>query len=213
MTIPVQAMARMFAAGAHYAVKQKRKYTNEDYITHPMAVAELVELHGGTDKMIAAAYLHDVVEDTGVTFDDLRKQFGAEITNMVFALTNMAKPEDGDRLKRFMINVQALRNNLDMQTRVIKLADLLHNTSSIVKHDQKFASVYLAEKVFMIDVLFDGKKIGSSEEEAERLLSTNTPHPLLEKSLYTIKKGIEALPAEMAIDTYEKIAELSMYRS
>ncbi|TYF68814.1 guanosine polyphosphate pyrophosphohydrolase, partial [Enterobacter hormaechei] len=56
--------AHMFAAGAHAGVGQKRKYTGEDYIHHPVAVAEIVRNHGGTDEMVAAAMLHDTIEDT-----------------------------------------------------------------------------------------------------------------------------------------------------
>ena len=61
--------ARLFATSAHAAVGQKRKYTNEPYIVHPAEVAKLVEDVGGTQEMIAAAWLHDVIEDTQVPLE------------------------------------------------------------------------------------------------------------------------------------------------
>ncbi|EOV0648224.1 hypothetical protein L400_04643 [Enterobacter hormaechei] len=54
--------AHMFAAGAHGGVGQKRKYTGEDYINHPVAVREIVAWHGGTVEMQIAALLHDVAQ-------------------------------------------------------------------------------------------------------------------------------------------------------
>ncbi|MDH8029954.1 guanosine polyphosphate pyrophosphohydrolase, partial [Klebsiella pneumoniae] len=79
--------------------------------------------------------------------------FGDRVAEMVDALSNKAKKKDGNRETRFFINVKALRERLDMQSRVIKLADLIHNTQSITRYDQKFAAQYLAEKAFMLRVL------------------------------------------------------------
>ena len=68
-TIIMVVEAKMFATAAHAAIGQKRKYSGDDYIVHPQRVAAIVEKHGGTDEMIAAAWLHDTVEDTDVTPD------------------------------------------------------------------------------------------------------------------------------------------------
>lgn len=100
--------AHMFAAGAHGGVGQKRKYTGEDYINHPVAVREIVAWHGGTVEMQIAALLHDVVEDTHVTIEMVRGHFGEHVAEMVLALTNIARPEDGNRIQRFIINVREL---------------------------------------------------------------------------------------------------------
>ena len=69
--------ALVFATAAHAAVGQMRKYTNDPYIVHPIRVATTVAKFGGTDEMIAAAYLHDVVEDTGVSIVDILDMFGS----------------------------------------------------------------------------------------------------------------------------------------
>ena len=66
-----------FAKTAHDG--QKRKYTGEDYIVHPMAVSKLVKEHGGSKVQQAAALLHDVVEDTQYTLADIHANFGHEL--------------------------------------------------------------------------------------------------------------------------------------
>lgn len=147
--------AEMFATAAHAAIKQKRKYTGEDYIVHPREVAELVEKAGGSSEMIQAAWLHDVVEDTGVEIEIIRAIFGEEVAMMVDGLTDKSRPEDGSRAIRKMIDRARLASQPpDVQT--IKLADLCSNTKSIVEHDPKFAKVYLAEKADLLDVLKQG---------------------------------------------------------
>lgn len=197
--------AYMFAAGAHAGVGQKRKYTGEDYISHPAAVAEIVRNHGGTEEMIAAALLHDTIEDTDVTFGHLFELFGERVAEMVDALSNKAKSEDGNREARFFINVTALQERLDMQSRVIKLADIVHNTRSIVKHDQKFAAQYLAEKAFILRVLFVGKDIGASVEEIE---NRSGDHPLLIEAEKTIATSLSQLPEKLFSKSDQRNAEL-----
>lgn len=185
--------AHMFAAGAHGGVGQKRKYTGEDYINHPVAVREIVAWHGGTVEMQIAALLHDVVEDTHVTIEMVREHFGEHVAEMVLALTNIARPEDGNRIQRFIINVRELEQSLDMQTRMIKLADLLDNTSSIVSRDPEFSAIYLAEKELMLDVLFDGKEIGADAGVVEYLEKKGIEHSLLINARAMVTKGIASL--------------------
>jgi (p)ppGpp synthase/HD superfamily hydrolase len=72
-----------FATTAHASINQRRKYTGEPYIVHPIAVAELVRSVPHTPEMIAAAYLHDVVEDTPVTIEEIREEFGPQVAELV----------------------------------------------------------------------------------------------------------------------------------
>lgn len=146
--------ARTFATAAHCAVGQKRKYTGEDYITHPLAVADILMQHvpDVTAPMIAAALLHDVVEDTEITYERIRFEFGLEIADLVKGLTNIDVPEDGNREVRRLKNLEFLKlQNAEVQT--IKIADMMHNTASIVEHDKAFAKVYLREKADLINAL------------------------------------------------------------
>lgn len=150
--------AQVFATAAHGAIRQVRKYTGEPYITHPAVVAEIVALvPGHTWQMISAAWLHDVLEDTGVTEDTIREIFGAEVTQMVKDLTNVPLTA-GNRAARYQMNLEKL-SKASPQTKTIKIADLLHNTKSIVEHDRGFAPVYLREKLGALDVLREGDPV------------------------------------------------------
>lgn len=144
--------ARVFATAAHAAVGQTRKYTGEPYVVHPIEVSELVASVGGTDAMVAAALLHDVLEDTGVTFDVLEAEFGPEVAELVLWLTDVSKHEDGNRSTRKALDRQHSAA-APAAAQTIKVADLISNTRSIVAHDPGFAKVYLEEKRMLLEVL------------------------------------------------------------
>lgn len=143
-----------YAQAAHG--DQKRKYTGEPYITHPIAVARIVADVTDDCEMIAAAFLHDVIEDTHVTPEDLiRDGFGGGVARLVVQLTNVSKPSDGNRKIRKALDRGALAY-VPPRAKTIKLADLIHNSESIVQYDPAFAKVYMAEKVELLRVLKDG---------------------------------------------------------
>ena len=147
--------AAAFAEGAHKAVGQKRKYTGECYFNHPLQVAKLVSTVTDSQEMIAAAFLHDVVEDTGVSIRDITIVFGENISAMVSGLTDISILEDGKRAIRKGID----RNHTAKQcanTKTIKLADMINNRYSIEKHSPRFAVVYMAEMKLLLEVLKDG---------------------------------------------------------
>jgi (p)ppGpp synthase/HD superfamily hydrolase len=147
--------ARMFATAAHAAVGQLRKYTFEPYIVHPAEVAGIVAEAGGTPEMIAAAWLHDTVEDTGVTSELIRAEFGDEVAMLVGWLTDVSRPDHGNRAARKAVD-RAHTAAAPAEAQTIKLADLICNTKSIVAHDPKFAVTYLAEKRALLEVMTKG---------------------------------------------------------
>lgn len=137
--------ARLFATAAHGATGQKRKYTGEPYINHPYEVVKLLERAGYTNQfMLAAAWLHDVVEDTEASMADIRAEFGSVVASMVSGLTDVSKKVDGNRAARKALDREHLARQSKM-VQTIKCADLISNTASIVEHDPKFAKVYLEE--------------------------------------------------------------------
>jgi (p)ppGpp synthase/HD superfamily hydrolase len=148
--------AQVYAMAAHAAVGQKRKYTNEPYIVHPAEVAKIVAgVPGSTPDMVAAAWLHDVVEDTGCTYTDIHMAFGADIAALVGWLTDVSKPEDGNRaVRKAMDREHTAQAPAEAQT--IKLADLISNSRSIMAHDPEFARTYLAEKRALLEVMTRG---------------------------------------------------------
>lgn len=144
-----------FAKIAHAAVGQVRKYTGEPYIIHPCEVAYLVRSVPHNSGMVAAAYLHDVLEDTKITFDFVAEEFGPDVAALVFWLTDQSKPSDGNRAARKKIDREHIAI-APPEAKTVKLADLISNTSSIVEHDIGFAKTYLAEKKLLLEVLTDG---------------------------------------------------------
>lgn len=150
--------ARVFATAAHAAVKQVRKYTFEPYIVHPADVASIVASVGGTPEMVAAAWLHDVVEDTGVSIEIIEAEFGKEVSELVKWLTNVANPTDGNRAHRVGIECRHVAE-APASAKTIKLADIISNCASIIVNDPAFAKVYLAEKRRFLEVLSDGDAV------------------------------------------------------
>lgn len=151
----VERSARIFATAAHAAVGQKRKYTGEPYILHPQAVAAIVASVPHTPEMLAAAWLHDVVEDTGVTLDEIRLSFGSAVADLVYWLTDQSKPEDGNRATRKAIDREhSAKAPAEAQT--IKLADIIDNTLTIEAYDPDFAKVFRHEKLALLEVMTRG---------------------------------------------------------
>lgn len=147
-----------FAVNAHEAVGQRRKYTGEPYFTHPVAVSRLVAKVHHTEAMLAAALLHDTVEDTNVTLSDIQNEFGNEIATLVGWLTDISRPEDGNRAARKAIDREHTAH-APVQAKTIKLADLIDNTASITRHDPVFSRVYLKEKAALLEVLKEGDSV------------------------------------------------------
>lgn len=139
-----------FAKDAHKGVKRK---SGEPYITHPLAVARIVVVEIGLGvKSVMAALLHDVVEDTDYTVEDIEHHFGAKVASMVDGLTKLAGAFAQD--KDVSIQAENFRKMLltlsdDIRVVLIKIADRLHNMrtlGSMAKHKQmKIASetIYL----------------------------------------------------------------------
>lgn len=183
MNLPDRALA--FARAAHG--EQKRKYTDNPYIEHPIRVAQLVKEAGGTEEMIAAAYLHDVVEDvstdTVLSIVDekfarpfvvlsiksrinagrpikllaLGHEFGTDVAMLVEMVTDVSLPTDGNRKARKQKDLEHLAQ-ASPEGKTIKLADLIDNSRDIVKNDPDFAKVYMREKAALLPHLAEGSE-------------------------------------------------------
>ena len=130
-----------FAEEKHH--NQYRK-SGESYIIHPLNVAYILAQIGLDDNTICAALLHDVVEDTDVTNEDIKKQFGEEIAEMVAGVTKLSnmqftsveEQQVEDYRKMF------LAMGKDIRVIILKLADRLHNmrTLKYLKRDRQIAN-------------------------------------------------------------------------
>ena len=99
--------------------------------------------------------LHDTVEDTDVTIDNITDHFGDEVAELVGWLTDVSKPEDGNRAHRKAMD-RAHIADAPAEAKTIKLADMIDNSNSITTHDPKFAKVYMVEKAMLLEVLQEG---------------------------------------------------------
>ena len=147
--------AKALATIAHRG--QLRKYTNEPYIVHPAAVAKHLELVGCDEETIAAAWLHDVIEDCEVTAKQIALLVSEQVANLVLEVSDVSRKEDGNRKVRKAIDLRHL-SHASIRGANIKLADLTDNTESILKHDPNFAKVYLVEKEEALKALKHGRQ-------------------------------------------------------
>src|SRR3989344_2185690 len=122
--------AHDFAKSRHEG--QKRQ-SGEDYFIHPMKVTEtMVRLKADT-ATICAALLHDVVEDTSVPIEEIRKLFGSEIAELVEGLTKIERVKFTNAIDYTAENIRKimLATTKDIRVMLIKLADRLHNMSTL----------------------------------------------------------------------------------
>ena len=148
------ARARQFATEAHSRIDQRRKYSNQPYDVHLKAVASIVSEVTDDPEMIAAAWLHDVVEDTPATFEDIERLFGRPVAALVEELTDVSRPGDGNRAARKKKDLQHTAA-ASPRGKTIKLADIIDNSLDIARHDPKFARVFLREARDLMSVLGD----------------------------------------------------------
>jgi (p)ppGpp synthase/HD superfamily hydrolase len=142
-----------FAAYAHR--DDVRKYTNEPYIVHPIEVATTVIQYTSSIDGAIVALLHDVVEDTHYTINDILDRFGTSIARHVAAVTKPSTKKDGNRaVRREMDRVHYAKG--DTTAHNVKLADIMSNSRDIVDHDPKFAKVYLKENMALAKSLVKG---------------------------------------------------------
>ena len=140
--------AYRFAEVAH--IGQVRKYTGEPYIGHPIAVARLVASVTDDCDMIAAALLHDVVEDCGVTLDEVDRYFGFRVAQFVNELTEFSVASDGNRKVRKLLDARYL-SRVSVCAQTIKVADLIDNSKSIIEFGGDFTEVYMNEMRYLLD--------------------------------------------------------------
>jgi GTP diphosphokinase / guanosine-3',5'-bis(diphosphate) 3'-diphosphatase len=107
----------------------QRRKSGEPYIAHPIAVAGLLRDLGGSAPMIAAGFLHDVVEDTDVTLEQLEANFGTEVRLLVEGVTKLSNFNFSSKTERQAENFRRMFMAMakDIRVIVVKLADRLHN--------------------------------------------------------------------------------------
>ncbi|HET7789358.1 MAG TPA: bifunctional (p)ppGpp synthetase/guanosine-3',5'-bis(diphosphate) 3'-pyrophosphohydrolase [Gemmatimonadales bacterium] len=130
-------VSRAYRASAKAHRGQKRK-SGDDFVSHSVAVATILAEQQMDSTTIAAALLHDVVEDAGVSLDDIRKEFGPEVAELVDGLTKIASltfrstaEEQAENYRKLLLSVAR-----DARVIIIKLADRLHNMRTLEHLDE-----------------------------------------------------------------------------
>lgn len=157
---------RDFADEAHGS--QQRKYSTERYIVHPVRVMKICEEYDNRTEVLAAALLHDVLEDTPITeqelyrflCDKLNPQQADNTLLLVIELTDVytkkAYPE-WNRKKRKQKETERL-SHISPEAQTIKYADIIDNTNEIVVFDRQFAPKFLQECLHILKLAEKGNK-------------------------------------------------------
>jgi (p)ppGpp synthase/HD superfamily hydrolase len=134
MTVLSERFDRAMARASALHRGQVRKSTDVPYISHPMAVASLVLEHHGTEAQAVAALLHDCLEDTSLTADELRSEFGDDVAEIVVACTDTAEGTDPHAKPPWRPRKEAYLAHLadaPAEALLVVAADKLHNARSI----------------------------------------------------------------------------------
>ena len=135
--------AYTFAAEKH---KNQKRKSGESYIIHPLNVAYILSNWGLDTQTICAALLHDVVEDTDATYEDIEKNFGEEVASLVEGVTklsNLFKTVEEKKTKNYKKMFIAMEK--DIRVIILKLADRLHNVMTL-KYLRRDRQIAIAEE-------------------------------------------------------------------
>jgi (p)ppGpp synthase/HD superfamily hydrolase len=139
--------AKKFAEKKH--INQTRKFDeNLPYISHPTAVAERLASIINDEEMIAAAFLHDTLEDTQTTYEEISQEFGNRVADLVQELTSDKKEE---KLVGKAEYLTKKINDLSPEARLIKLLDREHNVSGFLQSPPEFCQRYAQETQYILD--------------------------------------------------------------
>jgi (p)ppGpp synthase/HD superfamily hydrolase len=154
---PLELEAAMFAFECHKGMT--RKFNFEPYVCHTAEVASIASQVTNDSEALAAAHLHDVVEDCGIDLGLIETKFGKNIAKYVSDLTNPSQLDPELMKKNRVERKQADRLhmiNAAAQSKTVKLADILSNINSLVYNDPSFARVWIKEKEALMPYLEGG---------------------------------------------------------
>lgn len=106
-------------------------------------------------EMLISAITHDVAEDCDVSIEENKRQFGKRVASLVDDLTDKTVPSDGNRAQRRQMDRERTAG-IHPDAKTIKLADIIHNTSTIENAPRSFAASYMTEEREVLRVLTDG---------------------------------------------------------
>jgi guanosine-3',5'-bis(diphosphate) 3'-pyrophosphohydrolase len=186
----VRLLQKAYDSAAYLHRDQKRR-SGDPYITHPLAVATILAELGMTVPTLCAALLHDTVEDTGYTLDELREDFGDEVAALVDGVTKLDRVTYGEASAAETVRKMVVAMARDIRVLVIKLADRLHNMRTLSfmppdkqeKKARETLEIYapLAHRLGMNTMKWELEDLAFATlypkvfEEIERLVSQRAP--------------------------------------
>jgi GTP pyrophosphokinase len=126
----VRPIERAYEVAAYWHADQKR-LSGDPYITHPLAVATILDELGMNTDTLCAALLHDTVEDTAYTLDELHREFGEDVAALVDGVTKLDRVQNGEAAEAETVRKMVVAMSRDIRVLVIKLADRLHNMRTL----------------------------------------------------------------------------------
>lgn len=142
-------LAEAFARGAHAG----QKHGDRPYWTHLEGVAKIVESLGsvGDEKIICAAWLHDTIEDTSVTYQHILEFFGFDIAEIVWNVTDEIGRNRKERKEKTYQKIFSTP-----ESTILKLADLYDNVSKSIENDDRYQKMYIREWPGIHKMFLDG---------------------------------------------------------
>lgn len=185
-----------FAREKHKGQMRKNN-TPVEYITHPINVANLVKKYANNkeniDDLVSSAYLHDTLEDTNTTYEELTCNFGNIISNLVKELTN------NDVLKKEMGKTKYLSikmANMSEDALIIKLCDRLDNVSSLYDTNKAFIDKYLRETISILNYIINSRNlntihlniINDINKEVNNVIKCCTVDNIIANNIFILKR-------------------------
>lgn len=188
---------------AYQLHKGQMRASGEPYIAHPVAVANILRSLGGDSAMIAAGFLHDVVEDTDVSADEIEAHFGSEVRQMVEGVTKLSKFQFNSKTERQAENFRRmfLAMAQDIRVIVVKLADRLHNMRTLQHMPREKQIQKARETIEIFAPLANRLGIGRIKWELEDL-----SFKYLEEGAY---QNIKALISEKRTDREARLRQVA----
>ena len=205
-------LKRAYLKAEQIHMVQKRK-SGEDYVTHPMAVAVILADLGMDENTLVAGLLHDAVEDTPYTLEDLKEEFGEEVALLVDGVTKLGSLVFESKEERQAENLRKmfLAMSKDIRVLIIKLADRLHNLrtidymnqNQIIEKCKETLEIYapLASRLGIYAMKFELEDIALKELEPETYydlvkqvnLKKSHREENITKVIDNIKEGLNSL--------------------
>ncbi|HJD51422.1 MAG TPA: HD domain-containing protein, partial [Candidatus Rothia avistercoris] len=209
----LEVLQRAFQVANHYHRGQKRK-SGDPYITHPVAVTTILAEIGATGPVLVAGLLHDTVEDTEYTQEQLTADFGTEVAYLVDGVTKLDKVSYGDNAPIETIRKLVVSMSQDARVLLIKLADRLHNArtwrfvsgASAARKAEETLQIYapLAHRLGLNTIKWELEDLSfaamSPDIYAEIVRMVGERTPKLEKYLAEARVTIEDRLAQVGLE-------------